>query len=202
MCGLGPLPVPTIRTLAGAHDEVVEAARPFVDRWRHAPLGRRRLQDSWMVLGCGLLDSCRSAPSRSNQRKRVDLLNTYSKQEHWLSEFRRILEMPRTELPPRVRKPKQVQHGLRPDEVSQLVLAYQQGATQTELAARFQINVTTVVAHLQRQGVTLRKLGLNRVQIEEAARIYADGWSLTKIGDRFGVYPQSIRYRLRQAGVQ
>src|SRR6266508_3760942 len=78
MCGLGPLPVPTIRTLAGAHDEVVEAARPFVDRWRHAPLGRRRLQDSWMVLGCGLLDSCRSAPSRSNQRKRVDLLNTYS----------------------------------------------------------------------------------------------------------------------------
>src|SRR6266511_3315021 len=54
MCGLGPLPVAPVGPLAGTHDEVVDAARPFVDPWRHAPLGHRRpprfLDGSWMRL--------------------------------------------------------------------------------------------------------------------------------------------------------
>jgi predicted DNA-binding protein (UPF0251 family) len=114
-----------------------------------------------------------------------DLLDRYSKQEHWLLEFRRILEMPRTGPPKPAGRPKQVQRILRLDEVSELVLGYQQGATQKELAVRFQINVTTVVAHLKRQGVKLRQRGLTQTQIEEAVQLYVDGWSLTKVGNHF-----------------
>jgi transposase-like protein len=132
----------------------------------------------------------------------VDLLDTYSKQEHWLEEFNRILEMPQTGPTQLLRKPKQAQRRLQPDEIFDLVAAYKDGATITELAKQFRIHAITVTTHLQRQGVKLRRRGLSQARIEEAARLYAEGWSLTKIGNRFGVYPHSVRYRLRQAGVQ
>jgi transposase-like protein len=132
----------------------------------------------------------------------VDLLDRYSKQEHWLEEFNQILEMPRTGPPQPHGKPKQVQRRLQPDEILDLVAAYQAGTTITDLAKQFQIHPMTVTAHLQRQGVKLRQRGLTQAQIEEAAKLYADGWSLTRIGNHFGVYPHSVRYRLRQAGVQ
>jgi transposase-like protein len=79
--------------------------------------------------------------------------------------------------------------------------ANQDGATLSELAKQFQINPMTATAHLKRQGIKLRQRGLTQTQIEEAVHLYVNGWSLTKIGERFGIYPHSVRYRLRQAGV-
>ena len=38
-------------------------------------------------------------------------------------------------------------------------------------------------------------------QIAEAVGLHETGWSLARIANRFGVYPQSIRYHLQRAGL-
>jgi hypothetical protein len=38
-------------------------------------------------------------------------------------------------------------------------------------------------------------------EIQEAITLYGDGWSLARIATRFGVDPESVRYRLLQRGV-
>lgn len=125
----------------------------------------------------------------------VDLLDTYSKQEHWLEEFNRILEMPRTGPPQRLRKPKQVQRRLQPDEISDLVAAYKAGATISDLAKRFQIHTITVTAHLQRQAVKPRQRGLTENQIEEAVRTPQPPMS---VGQRWTTRIWSFNTRARQ----
>ena len=41
-----------------------------------------------------------------------------------------------------------------------------------------------------------------KVHLDESIRLYRDGWSLAQIGSHFGVYPQSIRYHLKKAGIE
>lgn len=68
-----------------------------------------------------------------------------------------------------------------------LVNGYQAGETVYELAARFGIHRATVSAHLHRQGITVRRQGLDAEGIAHAVRLYEDGWSVARIGDRLGV---------------
>jgi transposase-like protein len=96
----------------------------------------------------------------------------------------------------------QVQHWLHPDEVSDLLTAYESGTTIAELAMRFQVHRHTVTKHLDRAGVPRRQEGLTPEQVGEATQLYLAGSSLAQIAQCFGVYPQSIRYRLQQAGVR
>jgi len=71
--------------------------------------------------------------------------------------------------------------------VTALVNGYQAGETVYELAARFGIHRATVSAHLHRQGITVRRQGLDAEGIAHAVRLYEDGWSVARIGDRLGV---------------
>lgn len=82
-----------------------------------------------------------------------------------------------------------------------MVRAYRTGTSLKDLAQDFQVHRGTVAAHLDRHGVTNRRGGLAPEQIEEAARLYADGWSLARIATRFDVYPTSVYYWLRKSGV-
>jgi DNA-binding transcriptional ArsR family regulator len=69
-------------------------------------------------------------------------------------------------------------------QVTALVDSYRAGETVYELAARFGIHRATVSAHLHRQGITLRRQGLNAQGVAHAVRLYEDGWSVTRIGHR------------------
>jgi hypothetical protein len=40
---------------------------------------------------------------------------------------------------------------------------------------------------LHRQGITLRRQGLDTEGAAHAVRLYEDGWSVARIGDRLGV---------------
>lgn len=45
---------------------------------------------------------------------------------------------------------------LKSEEVDEMVRAYEAGSTPNEMAARFQVHRTTVMANLRRRGVTIR----------------------------------------------
>ena len=96
---------------------------------------------------------------------------------------------------------RQFQRRLSAEEVAELVDAYEEGATQRELAVRFGIYRTTVAAHLDRAGITNRRGAMNPEQVAEAIDLYNQGWSLARIAQRFGMYPTSIYYWLRKNGV-
>jgi hypothetical protein len=101
----------------------------------------------------------------------------------------------------RLRPSRQFQRRLNADEVVELVEAYEEGATQQELAARFGIHRTTVAAELDRHGFTNRRASLAPEQVTEAIDLYTHGWSLAKIGNHFSLYPSSIYYWLKKRGV-
>jgi hypothetical protein len=93
------------------------------------------------------------------------------------------------------------------DEVSDsqltvLVDAYQAGETVYQLAARFDIHRATVSAHLHRQGITLRRQGLDSDGVAHAVRLYEDGWSVARIGNRLGVDGTTAWTAIRGEGVR
>lgn len=98
----------------------------------------------------------------------------------------------------------QVQHRLETQEILELVQAYVAGSTVKQLTARFRLDRTTVLAHLDRQGITRRPNGrkLSDEEVAEAARLYRDGWSLRRLGQHLGVDDETVRQRLLKAGVQ
>lgn len=98
-----------------------------------------------------------------------------------------------------VRK-KQVQHRLEPEQVDQMLERYHAGTKIKELAAEFQISRTTVMKHVERAGAPRRR-NLVRDHLDEARRLYGEGWSLAKVADHFGVDPGTVGYTFRKAGI-
>jgi DNA-binding CsgD family transcriptional regulator len=83
--------------------------------------------------------------------------------------------------------PRQHQRRLSPTEVIELIVAYGDGESIKHLAQRFGIHRVTVTALLRRHGVELRPAGLTSDHVAAASQLYADGWSLVKLGRKFGV---------------
>jgi DNA-binding transcriptional ArsR family regulator len=98
-------------------------------------------------------------------------------------------------------RPIQVQHRLDPSRVAELVASYQDGATIDDLAERFGVHRTTVMAHLDRSGVKRRQRGIEAASLPGAIRLYEAGWSLARVGERLGVDGETVRTTLRKAGV-
>ena len=71
-----------------------------------------------------------------------------------------------------------------------------------DLASAFSIDRRTAGNHLKRRGVQGRCRKLSDEQIAEAVELYQGDSSLAQIAERFGVYPQSMRYRLQRAGIE
>ena len=99
---------------------------------------------------------------------------------------------------------RQTQIRLVPSDVERLIAAYADGDSVLQLASRFNIHRTTVLAHLERNGVPRRRSGpkLSDEDAYEAAGLYRDGLSLKAIGVRFLVAPDTIGKALRRVGVK
>jgi hypothetical protein len=82
---------------------------------------------------------------------------------------------------------RQSQIRLNPQQANALATAYRAGKETTELAAQFGIHRATVTAVLQRLGVEPRRYGLSDEQVAEACRLYPEGWSLARLGERYNV---------------
>ena len=87
-------------------------------------------------------------------------------------------------------------------DVTELISRYEDGATVYDLAKRFTIHRTTVSGHLHRRGVKVRGLSLDQRQVEGAIRLYAQGWSVARIGRHVGADGSTVWRALRMRGVR
>jgi hypothetical protein len=81
------------------------------------------------------------------------------------------------------------------------VKAYEEGQTVYALADQFDIH-RTVSTHLHRRGISLRCQGLSPDDAILAHRLYAEGWSLARIGGRLNVDAHTVRRALKACGVR
>ena len=88
--------------------------------------------------------------------------------------------------------------------MDRLIAAYDEGSSVGQLVARFNVNRTTVLTHLDRNSVPRRQTGpkLSAEDVARAAGLYRDGLSLAAIGHRFGVTASTVGKALRRANVQ
>lgn len=151
-----------------------------------------------LLLGAGLAQFSCKAPG-------VGLGGTYSNtnaQVEALEKLLRKLPDPTTPAPPptKRRKPGRVRH-LQPDQVEKLVAGCQAGATVYELGDLFGIDRKTVSRILRRHDVPMRRTGLLLEQVDEATRLYEDGWSTAQIAERMHTYQRTVQRRLGERGV-
>jgi DNA-directed RNA polymerase specialized sigma24 family protein len=102
---------------------------------------------------------------------------------------------------PALRTPKRVCRRLEPAKVEELIQGYADGVPVDELAARFQVNQSTVQRYVRRVALPRRSPRLGPSQSEEAARLYLAGQSLAKLSQHFGVATDTVALALRRAGV-
>jgi transposase len=88
------------------------------------------------------------------------------------------------------------------DRTLQLTADYKAGGTMRALAKAYGVHRVTVSDQLRRAGVALRPKGLLDLQIDEAVRLYLQGWSLVKVADRLGCDAETVRTNLKGRGVQ
>jgi len=89
-------------------------------------------------------------------------------------------------------------------EIAELVAARQAGTQIKDLASRFRVHKSTVIAHLERAGVPgMRWPGktLTPEQVQDAAWLYQSGLNLIEVGARFGVDRRQVSRALREKGV-
>ena len=86
--------------------------------------------------------------------------------------------------------------------VTELVDEYRAGTNINELAARFGVHRTTVTQHLHRNGVRMRRRGLEDHEIDYAVDLYQQGLSLVRIGARLDVHAETVRQALLARGIR
>ncbi|MDA8355779.1 MAG: hypothetical protein M0Z95_05685 [Actinomycetota bacterium] len=95
-----------------------------------------------------------------------------------------------------------VQRRLGPEEVAELVVAYRRGVPVAELAESFQVNRTTVLGHVRRNGVPKRdRRALRQDDVKRAAKLYAEGRSAEWVAGELQVAASTLRRALKDAGV-
>jgi transposase len=96
---------------------------------------------------------------------------------------------------------RQSQHRLDGAAITQLVQRYVGGSAIKDLAAEFAVHRTTITTVLRREQVEMRQAGLNATQLDEVQTLYRDGWSLARLGEKFGVDGTTVWRYLLLAGV-
>lgn len=99
--------------------------------------------------------------------------------------------------------PHRTQTRLRTVDVDDLVAAYGAGDSIEQLADRYDVHRTTVIAHLSRRQVQLRPTFTpwDYDALTAAAAHYAEGASLATVAHRFDVDPSTVANRFRRAGI-
>ncbi len=82
-----------------------------------------------------------------------------------------------------------------------LVASYQAGVPSTALMREYRLSKGSVLAILHEASVKMRRQGLAVEHLAEAARLYEAGWSLARVGVRFGCEAMTVRAALIKLGV-
>ncbi len=128
----------------------------------------------------------------------MDLLGHYPNRTEWI-DLALTCKNAATRRPTRrstrtITVPKRLQEA----EADALAQEYPEGATVYEIGRRHGIHRNTVAHHLHRLDVPMRRQGLSG----EQARLYQDGQSLARIGQRLAVDPSTVRAAILTQGIR
>jgi transposase-like protein len=87
------------------------------------------------------------------------------------------------------------------ETIAELVHAYRDGASTTELRRRYGLSQGSVIKILHSHRVEMRGHGMTDDDLPAAAELYRRGATLAQLGERFGVSPNAVRRALTSAGV-
>jgi hypothetical protein len=104
---------------------------------------------------------------------------------------------------PSPRPPRQVQRRLSTSDVDEISASYTSGKSIDELARSYRVNRTTIIKHLDKQGVPRRRVvrKMTDTLVAEAALMYIDGHSLKAVADDFKVDTRTLGREFRKAGI-
>jgi lambda repressor-like predicted transcriptional regulator len=100
------------------------------------------------------------------------------------------------------RRQRRTQRRITTAEAATIAEQYRTGRTMNQLARTFNVHRSTIVHCLQKQEVPLRQLGLSPEHLAPAAALYRSGWSLARIGDKYGTTDMTVRRALTLHGVK
>ena len=98
--------------------------------------------------------------------------------------------------PPSPAQPRQPQHRLYSAERDELVQRYQAGERAKDLALAYGVHRVTVAEIAKRAGVR-HPAAMSPLDIQQATRLYAEGMSCARIGQRLGWHANTIWRALR-----
>lgn len=93
---------------------------------------------------------------------------------------------------------RQEQKRLKRGEIAELIVDYRGGMSTYQLAVKWKINRHSVSAILDREGVARRSFAakFTEAELTEAEALYAEGWSMNALAERYGVDPKTMKKRL------
>ena len=59
-----------------------------------------------------------------------------------------------------------------------------------------------MAGHLRVAGVKLRRQGVPQERLDEAVRLYGEGWSCQRLAERYGCDDETVRQALVRAGIK
>jgi lambda repressor-like predicted transcriptional regulator len=87
-------------------------------------------------------------------------------------------------------------------DLDAMIADYENGMGCVLLSRKYDIAENTVLARLRQAGVTVRSVRApDLAQVEWMASLRDEGWTLTEIGDRYGLTRQTVANRLKRASV-
>ncbi|MFH5208603.1 helix-turn-helix domain-containing protein [Antrihabitans sp. NCIMB 15449] len=139
----------------------------------------------------------------------VDLITAYSKRDDLkktYADLRKQIDTakPRPSKPVKTGRTHALKRQVGRAEVDEIVAKYESGISTNQLMAEHHLAKRTIAALLKANGVTMRRQGLTDQDIDHAAILYEEGWSLAWIAaNRFdGISPTTVSRALRRKGIQ
>jgi transposase-like protein len=96
-----------------------------------------------------------------------------------------------------------VQRRLSASDVDDIADSYVSGSSIDQLARSYGVNRTTIIKHLDHQGVPRRRVvrKMTDALVAEAAVMYRNGNSLATVSNEFNIAIRTLRREFRNAGV-
>lgn len=86
-------------------------------------------------------------------------------------------------------------------KAQQIAKGYEARLTVYELAMKHGVHRATVSEVLRRNGIAMRRQSPTEAQVNEMVRLYQEGLSLQRVGDRLGFNASTVLNKLRARGI-
>lgn len=98
--------------------------------------------------------------------------------------------------------PHRLDRKVSPETTALLIADYGSGTPSTQITKVYGLGKGSVLKLLKEEEIQMRNQGLSGDDLEEAAALYKDGWSLPRGAEKFGCNIGSVRKEFRTHGVQ